>query len=645
MDLNAFPETKKKLGALYAPEQTTFNVWAPTQEHLSIAVYTHPSALSRTVYPMTKDASDGVFTVTVSGDLHKKYYTLLINDQVEIVDPYAESACSNSRRGAVIDHHRAEPKLWETHKRPAPAPFCDAVLYELHLKDFTGDKSSGAAYRGKYLGLTESNTRYKAYATGLDHLADLGITHAHFMPVFDYLTVDETDDGDASYNWGYDPALYNVPEGSYSVDPDNPASRVEELKSAIQALQTRGIKVVLDVVYNHTYRSQFSNFNTLVPGYYYRLTDDGTFSNGSGCGNEFASEHPMARQFIIDSLCHWAEVYKVDGFRFDLMALIDSETIFKAQDALNRINPDIKIYGEPWTGGLSTLPDQQRIHKGIQCGKSFALFNDDFRNALKGDNDGWGSGFIQGNLDTLNAVMTGIAGSIPYDDYHIGFAETPCETINYFNAHDNLILQDKLFKSVPNADIETLTRLNKLAFGILLTSQGVPFFHAGNEFMRDKKGHENSYNAPMDVNGIRWENKAKHYGFYMYVKELIALRKAYPCLRMQSADEIKSRLRFYMGADAQSKAIVYSIKQAPESDFNCLLVVHNPQKEPMTLSIQSLIDHMCENMKGHPASDVRITCIFDEDGAHTDEVPLDTKMHHFLRVGPISTTLYKFKLV
>ncbi len=646
MNLTDYPITNKSLGASYTKEETVFRVWAPTQNHLKLAHYENSRALHRSLYDMDKD-EDGVFSVTIKGDLHGTFYTLITDDQSEVTDPYAVSANTNGVRSAIVDLERTNPDGWEDHKIPAPSNPTDAILYELHIKDFTGHNTSGNQFKGKFLGLTETDTKYKGYATGLDHLVDLGVTHIHLLPVYDYLTVDETDTSDENYNWGYDPEHYNMPEGCYSTNPEDPVSRIIELKQAIQAMHEKGLKVVLDVVYNHTYRSKYSNFNVLVPNYYYRMTEDGSFSNGSGCGNEFASENPMAQKFIVDSLLYWARAFKVDGFRFDLMGLMDLGTVDLILKTLKAENPDILIYGEPWTGGLTTLHENNRVFKGAQIGKGYALFNDDFRNAIKGDNDGTETGFIHGNKDAAHDTITGIVGSIPYDSHHVGFASKPSESINYFNSHDNLILWDKIVKSSPGANEETLIRLNKLAFSILFTAQGIPFFHAGNEFLRDKKGHHNTYNASLKINAINWENKVKYYGFYNYVKDLIALRKNLKCFRMDDPEKIKRRLHVIKDAsftDLIKNGIVYTIYQDDTEDFHCLLVAHNPSHEPMLLATDRIVRHICEQ-KNHGTlpdlKNVKIERIFDQNGWFSDPKMLNQTHQNILRVDPISTHIFK----
>lgn len=640
-----YPVTDRKLGFSYTPTETEFNVWAPTRNHIQVALYEHPQALNRTLHMMTK-LDDGVHTITIAGDLHGTYYTFIINHELEVTDPYGLSAGANGLRTAVIDLKQTNPEGFVHHHPPKGNHKCDAILYELHIKDFTGDESSGVVHKGKFLGLTEEGASIDGYSTGLDHIVDLGVTHVHLMPVNDFLTVDESSDSPNEYNWGYDPEHFNLPEGSYASNPNDPVSRVKELKALVQTLHERGLKVILDVVYNHTFRGGQSNFNALVPGYYYRITEDGIFSNGSGCGNEFASEKPMARKFIIDSLCYWAKEYKVDGFRFDLMALIDIDTIKYAIHELQKINPEIMIYGEPWLGGLSLLPDHKRVYKGVQCNQCFSLFNDDFRNAIKGDNDGQGRGFVQGNKDSEHDVKVGILGSIPYDKTYIGFAMNPCETINYFNAHDNLILFDKIAKSMADKSYEDWIKINKLCFNILMTSQGIPFFHAGNEFLRNKKGNHNSYNAPLSINGVNWHDKKHHYAFYLYVKDLIELRKNHKSFRMTDPNEIRDKIHFVDIEGPDHNAIVYTIHAEEQATYDCLLVVHNAKDEVFKLSISDVLRSMCCELKLdviYKPTEIEIKQIFNESGLLHDPLIIPDISKHVVGINPFSSAIYTFK--
>jgi pullulanase len=648
MNRTQHPIIEEKLGVSYTPEKTTIKVWAPTAREIKLAVYDHPKALQRKIFTMQK-AKNGIHAYTIEEDLNGFYYTFIVNGKDEITDPYSVATSANGTRSAIVDLSKTNPTGWDDDGFNTSIAPTDAIIYELHIKDYTFDKSSGAHHAGKYLGLAEEHTHFEGLATGLDHLVELGITHVHLMPIYDFLSVDELSESPDEYNWGYDPDHFNTPEGSYATDPENPTCRIIELKTLIKALHDKGLRVIMDVVYNHTYRSKHSNFNTLVPGYYYRMTPDGHFSNGSGCGNEFASENPMARKFIIDSLMYWASEYHIDGFRFDLMALIDLETIMMAKERLSALNPDIFIYGEPWMGGLSTLAENNRLFKGAQCGKGFALFNDEFRDAIKGDNDGYGHGFIQGNLDLKYRTQIGILGSIPFDDAYIGFAKEPSETINYINSHDNLILYDKLDKTNPSGKPEDLIRLNKLAFNIMMLSQGVPFIHEGNEFLRSKQGWHNSYNAPMAVNAIHWENKRDADTFYTYIKELIAFRKNYDAFRLPSADAIRERVKLYKHTEhigRTTNAIAYSILGQPTDDYNCLFIIHNAQATELIISISEMIAQLCKSYQKHlDKASLEIKLIFDERGVLRKPEIIHHSEHHLLKVKHYSTTIYSFSVI
>lgn len=579
------------LGIDYSKKKTRFRVWAPRITNIDLLLYGESHSVIRKVYPMKKQ-EDGTHFVDIYGDLKNKFYTYLVEGKDEVTDPYSYAISLNSVRSAIVDLSETNPKGWETHKVPYTNNLCKSIIYEVHIKDFTIDKSSGVKYRGKYLGFVEEGTKYNNNSTGLDHLKDLGITHVHLMPVNDFLTVKEEKEyfyNKDNYNWGYDPEHYNAVEGSYSLTPEDPKARIIELKTLIMKLHESGIKVVLDVVYNHTYRSEKSNFNVLNPGYYYRNLKDGSFSNGSGCGNEIATEREMVRAFIKDSLKYWLLEYKVDGFRFDLMSLMDMETTEKVVNELKSLKKDILIYGEPWTGGKTTLSDSQTTSKGTQGNKGFAFFNDDFREAIKGDNDGYEKGFAQGNIDGKNGTETGIVGSIYYDDAHIGFTSSPSETINYVNSHDNLILHDKLVKVFPNSSQDEIIKYNKFAMSILFTSQGITFIHAGNEFLRSKGMVANSYKSDISINAIDWSLKEKNIEFYNYMKELIQIKKYYREFSMTSKDEIIKKIKFF-DTELDENLIAYTIKRGESKNY--LLIIHNGNLKDKLLLTTNIKKHI-----------------------------------------------------
>lgn len=634
------PTTEKRLGFIYAPHETVFRVWSPLKEQINLLIYPNADTPRRKSYPMFK-YEDGVHEVVIKEDLKGYYYTYLVDGTLEVTDPYSIASSLNSIRSAIIDLSESNPVGWEDQLIPVIDNPCDAIIYEVHIKDFTGHITSGAINRGKYLGFVEKDTEYNNFSTGLSHLKDLGITHIHLMPVYDFLTVREEAEffyEDNNYNWGYDAELYNVPEGSYATGPNNPINRIIELKSMIMDLHNEGFKVIVDVVYNHTFRSKDSNFNVLVPNYYYRTLADGSFSNGSGCGNEIATKRPMVRKFIIDSLLYWVNEYKVDGFRFDLMALIDIDTMEEAIIQLRKVKPDILVYGEPWSGGISTLPHNKTTTKGTQGNLSFAFFNDNFRDAIKGDNDGVSTGFVQGNLDYKIAVETGITGSIYYDDGHIGFTMKPSETINYINSHDNLIITDKMQKVYPSMDNEGMKRLNKLAFSILLTSQGIPFIHAGNEFLRNKQGHHNTYNLPLSINGIDWSLKEKNFDYYKYFKDLILLRKKYKAFRLTDSKEIISKLKF-MEYPGNCTVIAYTIFEG----YKYLLVIHNANPHNCFISNSVVKEHLIKHYNHSISHNIKLVPVLDEDGLVEPFIKEETQEPYGIEIPYYASLVFEIK--
>ncbi len=534
----------RQFGPQISSERSVISAYAPKFEEgdLRVALYRDSLCQNREVRTMTK-VSDDSFKLVLEGDYRGYFYTFLVRkgrDILEITDPFAIASSANSLRSALIDLTETDPEGFREETYTIETDPTSRILYELHVRDYTIHDSSGAQHKGLYLGLAESGTNLQGMTTGIDHLVELGITHVHLLPIFDFGSVNERDP--KGYNWGYDPELYNVPEGSYATDADDPLARIRELKTLIAAFHARSIGVVMDVVYNHTYRSDHSPFNVLDPGGFYRLNEDGSFSNGSGVGNELASEKDRVRAFIEDSLLYWMDEYHIDGFRFDLMGLMDVDTMYDIEDVLKKENPDVLLYGEPWIGGETTLSEEQIFYKGQQKGHAIAVFNDDFRDAIRGNNNGASWGAIQGNLNEMHRILRGIVGEVNFAGDLSGFAKEPSEVINYFTAHDNLILMDKLHKSLPNRPTEDYVRLSKLAFLLLLTSQGVPFLHEGTEFMRDKKGVHNSYNSPDEVNAIDWQLKETFHDFYIYVRDLISMRKKYRHFRLPTSSEIRKKV-------------------------------------------------------------------------------------------------------
>ncbi len=542
-----------ELGALWSLEKTTFKIWAPTAIGVDIKV----SGDEKVKFKPLKRAEKGVWTADVPGDLHGFKYNYLIKHQTcefEVVDPYAKALSVNGSMGVVVDLARTNPPFWTEVCDPILESFGEAIIYEVHVRDFSISPDSGLKMKGLYLGFTELNSKGPgAVLTGLSHLIELGITHVQLLPVFDYATVDETKPF-SSYNWGYDPLNYNAPEGSYATRPADPFSRILELKQLIHALRESGIRVVMDVVYNHTWKTESANFNQIVPGYYYRQDENGFFSNGSGCGNELATERLMVRKFIIDSICYWAREYRIKGFRFDLMGCYDIETINTIRAQLDRIDPSIILYGEGWTGGPSLLPENLKALKG-QAVKfpGVGVFNDDFRDGVKGNVfRAESKGFISGGYGMEESIKCGITAAINHHevDYkrvlyaHCSYCSEPNQSINYIAAHDNLTLWDKLLKSNPRDDETVQIARQKLAGAMVLLSQGVPFLHAGQEFCRTKFGDYNSYRSGDTINQIVWERKQRYFDVFKYYQGLIQLRKTHPAFRLKTAAEINANLHF-----------------------------------------------------------------------------------------------------
>ncbi|NLY09069.1 MAG: type I pullulanase [Tissierellia bacterium] len=518
----------QRWGAIWNENQTIWRVWAPGQKIINLILYMVDGQVQS--YLMNRD-ENGVHSLSLEGDYHLIEYIYDLGDQA-VVDPYALGLTSNSARGVVMDLSRCEPSGWREHNIPQTSPE-EAIIYELHIKDYTYDSNANVLHPGKYLGLAQRGTRLRGLTTGLDHLVELGITHVHLMPVADFITVNENEDAfddPYNYNWGYDPFNYFVPEGSYATDVKDPTTRIKEFRQMVMALHEAGIKVVMDVVYNHTYLGKDGPLEALAPGQYFRLRQDGTFSDGSGCGNELASERPHVRELIMTSLLHWQREYKIDGFRFDLMGLMDRETAKLIADTLRINDPKVLIYGEPWTAAETTLRLEDRVTKGTQKFNKYSIFNDDFRNAIKGGNDGGDPGFIQGNPRNKDTVLWGIGGSIGGKSYY----GMPYESVNYFNSHDNLILEDKLRLSLDNIDKENMDACTKLAFDILLLSKGIVFFHEGNEFRRSKAGLHNTYNSPINLNRLNWLDKHENWNVNAYVVELIKLRKRLACFKAKT---------------------------------------------------------------------------------------------------------------
>jgi pullulanase len=511
-------------------QTTSFLVWAPAASNVRLALYETYGTLHRQLFDMISE-DDGCFTLKLPEDLSGKYYTYLLkyetDDKVyEITDPWARAASPNSKRGLIVDPRQWDPPGFRSDPIPPASDYGRTVIYELSVRDFTAHPSSGTQFSGLYLGLTEEGTTCYGMTTGLDHLAELGVTHIHLLPIQDFVTTDEHTR--EPYNWGYDPMLFDVPEGSYATDPVG-GRRITELKSLIQSLHKKGLRVVLDVVYNHTFESSHAHYQRLAPNYYYRMTDCG-FSNGSGCGNELATERIMVHKRILDSLFYWTDEYLVDGFRFDLMGLFDRKTVQKLSRDLLKHRPDLLLYAEPWAAGASILPEEERFFKGRQRGLGLAIFDDDFRNLFIGGADDSTTGFIQNNVnfsdfESVKNLYSGICAGIACAQHPGSLADSPSEIIHYLASHDNLILRDKLESSLPDANESERLELTCLSYNILLTSFGYPLIHSGTEFYRTKFGNSNSYNAGDEINAVRWTQKSQYHLLHEHIQKLIVFRK------------------------------------------------------------------------------------------------------------------------
>jgi pullulanase len=593
-----YPVYRGSLGVSYSHKKTTFKVWAPMATEVKLRLYDAGAGGTPIKEIDLKKRSGGMWDAVVAEDLKNKYYTFQVQQDgkwsLEAPDIYAKAVGVNGHRGMIVDLEDTDPIGWKKDKRPAFKHPTDAVIYELHIRDISIDLNSGIKNKGKFLGLTETGTKSPdGKSTGLDHLKELGVTHVHILPAFDYNSVDETKP-DGKYNWGYDPLNYNVPEGSYSTNPYDGNVRIKEFKEMVQALHKNGIRVILDVVYNHTTDIDHSNFTQFAPGYFYRHNADGSYSNATGCGNETASERPMMRKFMMESLLYWTKEYHLDGFRFDLMGVHDIKTMNAISDTLHAVEPSIVIYGEGWTAGSSPYPENLRAVKAnVSKLHNIAAFSDDIRDGLRG---GWSDvkskGFASGNGDLKESVKFGIVASVknPQVDYSkvnydkAPWAKNPEQAITYVSCHDDNCLYDRLKISNPNASEADLIKMDKLAQTAVMTSQGVDFMLSGEELLRTKQGVANSFNSPDNINQIDWSRKTKYADVFEYYKQLIALRKQHPAFRMTSEGEIDRHLQFLDIADPQ--VIAYQlINNANGDKWNNILVVLNGSTDSKTVTI------------------------------------------------------------
>ncbi len=583
-------------GAIYGPESTDFNLWAPTAEGVKVCLYAtgndrQPGAAMLGTYKMAR-MDKGVWRTTVPGDLHGIYYTYLVKvdgKTVEVCDPYARTTGVNGQRAMVMDLSSADPEGWDRDVNPNPLKsYTDAVIYEAHVRDYTIHSSSGVApeYRGKYLGMVQPGTTSNGKThTGLSHMKKLGITHLHLLPVYDYGSVDETaNDG---FNWGYDPVNYNVPEGSYATDPYNGAVRVAEFKQMVKTLHDNGISVIMDVVYNHVYEVDNFCCNRIVPGYFSRRNPDGSYSDGSGCGNDTASERPMVRKYIVDSVVYWATQYHINGFRFDLVGLLDAATINAIVEAVHAKYPDVIFYGEGWTMQTAApVGTAMATQANAARTPGFGYFSDTIRNLLTGSN-GNNVGYVSGRFGVEGELVRNFMAN-PW------FTDDPQQVVQYVSCHDNHTLAAKLLLSTGKTRMDWDTaRMNKLTAAIYLTAQGVPFIHAGEEMLRlkikdDGTFSENSYNAGDSVNAVRWEQleNTVYADMAAYYKGLIAFRKAHSLLRLADADSIRRHVRC---AGYGNNVVRFVL----ENDTEQIMIVFNPNHPGETIHLPEGVWQVC----------------------------------------------------
>ena len=623
----AYTYTGDDLGAVWTKEKTAFRVWAPTADAVTVKLYKSGTAGTEDLLeelPMSVDAN-GTWIAQKEGDLNGIYYTYLVSVQGainEACDPYARTTGVNGNRAMVIDLNGTNPEGWDADVNPnAGKTINDAVIYELHIRDFSSDSSSGIKHTGKYLGLIETGTTTQSgISTGLDYIRELGITHLHLLPIYDFGSVDETKPDMEQYNWGYDPVNYNVPEGSYATDSYHGECRVREMKEMVKALHDNGISVVMDVVYNHVYSASDFCMNRIVPGYFTRIGENGVYSNGSGCGNDTATERSMVRKYIVDSVKYWALEYHIDGFRFDLFGLIDTQTINEIIKEVHRERPDVIFYGEGWTLPTDITKSGYTLATQLNSAETpeFAYFSDTIRDALRGSVfHNAETGFISGATGIERTIEQCFMG-LP------SWCTSPAQTINYASCHDNLSLMDRIVSSAIGASWQEQIRMNKLAAAIYLTAEGVPFLQAGEEMLRSKVNadgsfNENSYASPDSVNSLKWyllENAA-YRNICEYYRGLIAFRKEHSLLRLSGADDVRSSVIPLKGLDAN--VVAFCIEGGVGGEISDgLFVIFNANNKQVTVTLPEGVWEVCIN------------------GEHAGTEVLDTVTGSQVTVEPIS---------
>lgn len=572
----------------YSPRETVFKLHAPANaKRVLVRIYAEGQGGKPLQTLRMKPAGKGMWSVTAKGDLKGRFYTFDVPtfNLGETPGIFAKAVGVNGRRGAIINLEETNPKGWNADKRPPLASPADLVIYELHHRDFSIHPSSGIKHKGKFLALTEEKA--------ISHLRQLGINAVHILPSFDFASIDETRLDKPQYNWGYDPLNYNVPEGSYSTDPYRPEVRIREFKQMVQALHKAGIRVILDVVYNHTYDLSGSAFQRTWPDYFYRKRADGTYSDGSGCGNETASEQPLMRQFMIESMKHWAKEYHIDGFRVDLMGVHDIETMNRIQAEMQKIDPSIYIYGEGWSAGACAYP-QEKLATKANVGQmpGIGAFSDELRDALRGPfSDDRKPAFLAALNGNEESLKFGIVGAIAHPQVDMSqvnyskkpWANQPTQMISYVSCHDDMCLTDRIRNSIPGITTAELIKLDLLAQTFVFTSQGVPFMLCGEEMLRDKKGVHNSFCSPDSINELNWTNLERYPQVFAYYKGLIALRKAHPAFRLGNAELVRKHLEFIK---APANVVAYRLKDHAGGDAaKDIVVLLNANREAQVVDV------------------------------------------------------------
>lgn len=577
-------------GVEYSPKATTFHITtSPDVKKVNVLLSdTDSDSPTEQLTKQMKRVGAGKWELTVKSDLKGKYYLFSVYNSAQPDNTpgiFAKAVGVNGKRGAIVDLRDTDPEGWADDVRPALNNPCDLVIYEMHHRDFSVDLSSGLKHKGKYLALTEPKA--------IEHLQRLGVNAVHILPSFDYASVDESKPDVPQYNWGYDPLNYNVPEGSYSTDAATPTTRIREFKQMVQALHRAGIRVILDVVYNHTFDINGSNFQKTYPDYFYRKTAEGKYSDGSGCGNETASEKPLMREFMKESVEYWIKEYHIDGFRFDLMGVHDIETMNEIRAMVDQIDPSIYIYGEGWSAGSCAYPQEKLAMKAnTKQLNGIGAFCDDMRDALRGPfSDDHKGGFLIGEPDQEESIKFGIVGAIAHPQIDMtkvnysreAWTNEPSQMVAYVSCHDDMCLTDRLRATVPYITDDELIRLDLLAQTAVLTSQGVPFILSGEEMLRDKKSVHNSFRSPDSINRLDWNNMKRYPQVFDYYAGLIALRKAHPAFRMGKAEEVRKHLEF---VDAPKGVVAFRLKDNAGGDaWRNIYVVLNSQKTPQNVKV------------------------------------------------------------